>query len=88
MTYGWPASSTYVQNPPYFEGMTMEPKPLEDIEGAAVMGLFLDSITTDHISPAGQHQGRQPGRSVPSPSTRSPRRTSTPTARAAATTRS
>ncbi|MEP3277927.1 MAG: aconitate hydratase AcnA [Stappiaceae bacterium] len=53
MTYGWPVSSTYVQNPPYFEGMTMEPKPLEDIESAAVMGLFLDSITTDHISPAG-----------------------------------
>ncbi|TYC53668.1 aconitate hydratase AcnA [Rhodobacterales bacterium] len=53
MTYSWPSGSTYVQNPPYFEGMTMEPKPLEDIEGAAVMGLFLDSITTDHISPAG-----------------------------------
>lgn len=53
LTYTWPVSSTYVQNPPYFEGMTMQPKPLEDIEGAAVMGLFLDSITTDHISPAG-----------------------------------
>ncbi|MBN9673431.1 aconitate hydratase AcnA [Roseibium aggregatum] len=53
LTYTWPSGSTYVQNPPYFEGMTMEPKPLQDIEGAAVMGLFLDSITTDHISPAG-----------------------------------
>ena len=53
LTYSWPVSSTYVQNPPYFEGMTMEPKPLQDIENAAVMGLFLDSITTDHISPAG-----------------------------------
>ncbi|MEE4012918.1 aconitate hydratase AcnA [Roseibium sp. FZY0029] len=53
LTYTWPVSSTYVQNPPYFEGMTMEPKPLQDIENAAVMGLFLDSITTDHISPAG-----------------------------------
>ena len=53
LTYHWPISSTYVQNPPYFEDMTMEPKPLEDIENAAVMGLFLDSITTDHISPAG-----------------------------------
>jgi len=53
LTYSWPVSSTYVQNPPYFEGMTMEPKPLEDIDNAAVMGLFLDSITTDHISPAG-----------------------------------
>ncbi|MCK7612327.1 aconitate hydratase AcnA [Roseibium sediminicola] len=53
LTYSWPVSSTYVRNPPYFEGMTMEPKPLQDIENAAVMGLFLDSITTDHISPAG-----------------------------------
>ncbi len=53
LTYTWPAGSTYVQNPPYFEGMTMEPKPLQDINNAAVMGLFLDSITTDHISPAG-----------------------------------
>ena len=53
LTYHWPISSTYVQNPPYFEDMTMEPKPLVDIENAAVMGLFLDSITTDHISPAG-----------------------------------
>ncbi|MTI18402.1 aconitate hydratase AcnA [Rhodobacteraceae bacterium RKSG542] len=60
MTYGWPVSSTYVQNPPYFEGMTMEPKPLEDIEGAAVMGLFLDSITTDHISPAGAIKANSP----------------------------
>ena len=53
LTYSWPSGSTYVQNPPYFEGMTMEPKPLQDIDNAAVMGLFLDSITTDHISPAG-----------------------------------
>ncbi|POF32636.1 aconitate hydratase AcnA [Roseibium marinum] len=60
MTYGWPAASTYVQNPPYFEGMTMEPKPLQDIEGAAVMGLFLDSITTDHISPAGNIKADSP----------------------------
>ncbi|ADZ68692.1 aconitate hydratase AcnA [Polymorphum gilvum] len=60
MTYGWPMSSTYVQNPPYFEGMTMEPKPLEDIENAAVMGLFLDSITTDHISPAGNIKANSP----------------------------
>jgi aconitate hydratase len=53
LTYGWSGSSTYVQNPPYFEGMTMEPAPVEDIENARVLGLFLDSITTDHISPAG-----------------------------------
>ncbi|MTH98117.1 aconitate hydratase AcnA [Roseibium sp. RKSG952] len=60
MTYGWPSASTYVQNPPYFEGMTMEPKPLEDIDNAAVMGLFLDSITTDHISPAGAIKENSP----------------------------
>ncbi|MDX5595010.1 aconitate hydratase AcnA [Pseudovibrio sp. SPO723] len=60
MTYGWPAGSTYVQNPPYFEDMTMDPKPLEDIENAAVMGLFLDSITTDHISPAGAIKANSP----------------------------
>ncbi|MEJ8476414.1 aconitate hydratase AcnA [Roseibium algae] len=60
MTYGWPLKSTYVQNPPYFEGMTMEPTPLEDIKGAAVMGLFLDSITTDHISPAGNIKADSP----------------------------
>ncbi len=52
-TYKWPASSTYIQNPPYFEGMTMTPKPLTDIAGAKALALFGDSITTDHISPAG-----------------------------------
>jgi len=52
-TYDWPASSTYIQNPPYFTGMTMTPKPLTDIQGARALALFGDSITTDHISPAG-----------------------------------
>ncbi|MES2905287.1 MAG: aconitate hydratase AcnA, partial [Pseudomonadota bacterium] len=52
-TYKWPAASTYIQNPPYFEGMTMTPKPLTDISGARALALFGDSITTDHISPAG-----------------------------------
>jgi aconitate hydratase len=52
-TYGWPAGSTYIQNPPYFEGMTMEPTPLTDIERARPLAIFGDSITTDHISPAG-----------------------------------
>jgi aconitate hydratase len=42
-----------VQNPPYFEGITMEPKPIGDVENARILGLFGDSITTDHISPAG-----------------------------------
>ena len=53
LTYTWPMSSTYVQNPPYFEDMTMEPEPVTDVQNARVLGLFLDSITTDHISPAG-----------------------------------
>jgi aconitate hydratase len=53
LTYGWDRKSTYVQNPPYFSGMRTNPKPLEDIVDARVLGLFLDSITTDHISPAG-----------------------------------
>ena len=52
-TYAWPVSSTYIQNPPYFTGMTMTPKPLTDIEGARALAVFGDSITTDHISPAG-----------------------------------
>lgn len=52
-TYGWNSSSTYVQNPPYFDGMTMTPDPVTDIHNARVLSLFLDSITTDHISPAG-----------------------------------
>ena len=52
-TYRWNGGSTYVQNPPYFEGMTMEVKPLSSIQGARVLGLLGDSITTDHISPAG-----------------------------------
>lgn len=51
-TYQWPVS-TYVANPPYFEGMTKEPKPVEPINGARILALFGDSITTDHISPAG-----------------------------------
>jgi aconitate hydratase len=52
-TYEWDNNSTYVQNPPYFEGMSMNPKPPADIVEARVLGLFGDSITTDHISPAG-----------------------------------
>ena len=53
LTYGWGADSTYVQNPPYFTGMSATPSPVTDVEGARILGLFLDSITTDHISPAG-----------------------------------
>jgi aconitate hydratase len=53
MTYAWDRKSTYVQNPPYFDHMSPAAQPLEDIVDARVLGLFLDSITTDHISPAG-----------------------------------
>ena len=52
-TYDWNPGSTYVQNPPYFEGLTMTPAPVTDIRGARPLALFGDSITTDHISPAG-----------------------------------
>ena len=53
LTYSWDAKSTYVQNPPYFEGMTLNPAGLSDIKNARILGIFADSITTDHISPAG-----------------------------------
>ncbi|MEQ1782113.1 MAG: aconitate hydratase AcnA [Hyphomonadaceae bacterium] len=59
-TYGWPMASTYVQNPPYFEGMTMTPAPVTDVNNASIMALFGDSITTDHISPAGDIQSAGP----------------------------
>ncbi|MBN9011660.1 MAG: aconitate hydratase AcnA [Rhizobiales bacterium] len=52
-TYRWNMSSTYVQNPPYFEGMTKTPAPVTDIVDARILALFGDKITTDHISPAG-----------------------------------
>jgi aconitate hydratase len=52
-TYKWNMSSTYVQNPPYFEGMKKEPDPVTDIIDARILALFGDKITTDHISPAG-----------------------------------
>ena len=51
--YTWDADSTYVKNPPYFEGMSAEPAPVENIGGARVLALLGDSVTTDHISPAG-----------------------------------
>jgi aconitate hydratase len=59
-TYDWPATSTYVQNPPYFQGMTMETKPIENIEGARIMAILGDMITTDHISPAGAFKETTP----------------------------
>ncbi|WP_432108168.1 aconitate hydratase AcnA [Streptomyces sp. AA1529] len=52
-TFEWDAESTYVRKPPYFEGMGMEPAPVTDISGARVLAKLGDSVTTDHISPAG-----------------------------------
>jgi aconitate hydratase len=60
LTYDWDDRSTYVQNPPYFEGMEKRQKPLEDIVEARVLALLLDSITTDHISPAGSIKQESP----------------------------
>jgi aconitate hydratase len=60
-TYAWSAGSTYIQNPPYFEGMSMTAAGLTDIVGARPLAIFGDSITTDHISPAGAIKLDSPG---------------------------
>ena len=59
-TYGWSDDSTYVKNPPYFDGITMEPAPVADIKGARILAVLGDSITTDHISPAGSIRKASP----------------------------
>ena len=59
-TYSWPPESTYIQNPPYFTGMTMEAVAPGDIAGAKMLAMFGDSITTDHISPAGSIKADSP----------------------------
>ena len=59
-TYKWDMGSTYVQNPPYFEGITKTPVPVKDIENARILALFGDKITTDHISPAGSIKAASP----------------------------
>jgi aconitate hydratase len=59
-TYQWDFASTYVKNPPYFDGMRSKPAPLADIRGARILALFGDSITTDHISPAGSIKPTSP----------------------------
>jgi len=59
-TFEWDTSSTYVRKPPYFEGMTKEPQPLTDIHHARVLALLGDSVTTDHISPAGSIKAESP----------------------------
>ena len=59
-TFKWTMTSTYVQNPPYFDGIEMKPEPIRDIVDARILCLFLDSITTDHISPAGSIKTTSP----------------------------
>ncbi|MDT0577027.1 aconitate hydratase AcnA [Croceicoccus sp. F390] len=59
-TYPWRSGSTYVQNPPYFEGMSMTPAPIADIHDARPLAILGDSVTTDHISPAGSIKADSP----------------------------
>ncbi|MGN5376035.1 MAG: aconitate hydratase AcnA [Sphingomonas hengshuiensis] len=59
-TYNWPTSSTYIANPPYFDGLTMTPNPISDIIEAKPLAILGDSITTDHISPAGSIKADSP----------------------------
>lgn len=59
-TFAWDSNSTYINNPPYFKGMKKDPEAVKDILGANVLGLFGDSITTDHISPAGSFKPDTP----------------------------
>ena len=59
-TFAWDPGSTYVRRPPYFEGMTRDPRPVTDITGARVLALLGDSVTTDHISPAGSIKADSP----------------------------
>ena len=59
-TFEWDAQSTYVRKPPYFDGMPANPAPVTDISGARVLAILGDSVTTDHISPAGNIRGDSP----------------------------
>ncbi|WP_041781883.1 aconitate hydratase AcnA [Mycolicibacterium chubuense] len=59
-TFEWDADSTYVRKPPYFDGMPADPEPVSDIKGARVLALLGDSVTTDHISPAGSIKSGTP----------------------------
>ena len=84
--FAWEDSSTYVRQPPYFEGMAREPGTVEDIAGARCLVSLGDSVTTDHISPAGSIKPDSPaGRTSSSTASSAP--TSTRTAPAAGTTR-
>src|SRR6185437_12445650 len=59
-TFEWAGDSTYVRRPPYFDGMPAEPEPVQDIQGAKVLAKLGDSVTTDHISPAGAIKATAP----------------------------
>jgi len=59
-TYQWSDQSTYIQHPPFFKGMGTEPEPLEDVKEASILALLGDSVTTDHISPAGSIKADSP----------------------------
>ena len=85
--FAWDNESTYVKNPPYFDNMPKQPGPISDINGARVLALLGDSITTDHISPAGSIKKDSPAGQVPDRHGVQPADFN-PTARAAATTRS
>jgi aconitate hydratase len=60
VVYEWDTSSTYIQEPPYFEGFALEPKPVQPLTGARALAIFGDSVTTDHISPAGSFKKDSP----------------------------
>jgi aconitate hydratase len=59
-TYSWPPTSTYVQNPPYFQGMSKEKGAISDVREARILAILADSVTTDHISPAGSFKASTP----------------------------
>ena len=79
-TFEWDPDSTYVRKPTYFDGMSPDPSPVVDISGARVLAKLGDSVTTDHISPAGNITAGTPAAAVLDQRTGSPARTSTPTA--------
>ena len=70
--FEWDANSTYVRKPPYFDGMTLETSPVADITGARVLAKLGDSVTTDHISPAGNIKADSPAGRVPAGARRRP----------------
>ena len=73
-TYAWEKDSTYIRRAPYFDDMKLQPSPVEDIHSARVLAVLGDSVTTDHISPAGLDQERQPRRKISAGARREARR--------------